>query len=344
MPILPLHISLIIFPLAAIVVIIIGTKIITHAEVLAKVTGLGQSTFGAIFIGAITSLAGLITSLVVAYDNHASLAVSNCLGGIAIQTVSLCIADCIYRKANLEHAAASETNLVQGVLLVLMLSLSLIAITVSDYSFLSISPFSIILVITYIFGLRMVSKSFHQPMWRPRHTDETYNEKNTKSCVESISLKKRWVILLSQAVVLSLCGWLIGAAGISLSVHVNISESIVGGFLTGVTTSLPELVIAVAAVRSGALNLAVGNIIGGNTFDVLFIAFSDFFYRKGSIYSSVGNGEVYWIGLNITLMSILLLGLLRREKYGIFNIGFESFLIIFIYLITILLRICMVLM
>lgn len=105
--------------------------------------------------------------------------------------------------------------------------------------------------------------------------------------------------------------------------------------LTGITTSLPELVIAVAAVRSGALNLAVGNIIGGNIFDVLFIAFSDFFYRNGSIYFGVTHDDTYWLGLNIALMTILLLGLLRREKYGIFNIGFESFMIILVYILAI---------
>lgn len=230
MPILPFYYSLFIFPLSALIVVIVGTRIISHAEVLAKATGLGQSTFGALFIGAITSLAGLVTSLVVAYDNHASLAISNCLGGIAVQTTSLCIADFMYRKANLEHAAASETNLVQGVLLILLLSVVLIATTLGNYNLLGVSPFSIIIIGLYVSGLHIVSKSFKEPMWRPRYTDKTYNENKKKvSSNVKMSLKKRWLILTCQAFTLSVCGWFIAAAGISISVHANISESLVGG-------------------------------------------------------------------------------------------------------------------
>jgi Ca2+/Na+ antiporter len=55
-----------------------------------------------------------------------------------------------------------------------------------------------------------------------------------------------------------------------------LSASIVGA---PVVTSLPELVTTLAAVRRGALQLAVGGIIGGNTFDTLFLTISDVGYR-----------------------------------------------------------------
>jgi cation:H+ antiporter len=45
----------------------------------------------------------------------------------------------------------------------------------------------------------------------------------------------------------------------------------VGGLFIAVSTSLPELVIAVTAVRIKSLNLVVGDIIGGNAFDTLFV-------------------------------------------------------------------------
>lgn len=111
-----------------------------------------------------------------------------------------------------------------------------------------------------------------------------------------------------------------------------LSETAVGTLLTAIATSMPELVTSVAAVRAGALTLAVGNIIGGNSFDVLFVAFADFAYRPGSIYQAQGYQQVFVIGLCISLTSVLLLGLLRREKHGIANIGFESFLILLLYL------------
>ena len=51
--------------------------------------------------------------------------------------------------------------------------------------------------------------------------------------------------------------------------------------MTAVATSLPELVTTLAAVRRGAAQLAVGGIIGGNAFDVLFLSASDVAYRDG---------------------------------------------------------------
>jgi cation:H+ antiporter len=64
-----------------------------------------------VLVGAVTSLPGLVTSVVGAADGDASFAVSNSLGGIAAQTSFLALADLTYRRANLEHAAASLPNL-----------------------------------------------------------------------------------------------------------------------------------------------------------------------------------------------------------------------------------------
>ena len=86
-----------------------------------------------------------------------------------------------------------------------------------------------------------------------------------------------------------------------------------------------------AAVRRGALTLAVGGIIGGNAFDTIFLAFSDVAYREGSIYHAISERQVFLISLTVLLTGLLLLGLLRREKHGVANIGFESFLILVMY-------------
>ena len=96
-------------------------------------------------------------------------------------------------------------------------------------------------------------------------------------------------------------------------------------------TSLPELVTSVAAVRRGALTLAVGGIIGGNAFDTLFVAASDIAYRDGSIYHHVSNSVLLWVALSILMTGVLLMGLLRREKHGLGKIGFESVTLIGLY-------------
>jgi cation:H+ antiporter len=138
-------------------------------------------------------------------------------------------------------------------------------------------------------------------------------------------------LLLAAAVAAS--GWVIAQSGIALSRQTGLSETLVGTLFTAVVTSIPELVIAIAAVKRGALTLAVGDILGGNTFDVLFLVFSDIAYRSGSLYQAVSMSMVFWLALNILLTGILLTGLLRRERQGPFNIGFEGILVLAVYLI-----------
>ena len=113
----------------------------------------------------------------------------------------------------------------------------------------------------------------------------------------------------------------------------GLGETVAGGLLSGVATSLPELVTTVAAVRRGALTLAVGDIVGGNFFDVLFVFAADVFCLQGSLYHAegVGEREDFLTGLAILLNTLLLLGLLYRQRGGPVNIGFESALMLLLY-------------
>ena len=75
-------------------------------------------------------------------------------------------------------------------------------------------------------------------------------------------------------------------------------------------------------VRAGALTLAIGGIIGGNTFDVLFIAVSDVVYQRGSLYEAVVASDLLVLGWMMLLTGILGAGLIRRQRAWI---GFEGF-------------------
>ncbi|MBS0003538.1 MAG: sodium:calcium antiporter [Thioalkalivibrio sp.] len=330
---LSLTVSLAGFLLAAAVIGVCGVLITARAEYLARVTGLGQVVMGAVFIGATTSLSGLVTSGTAAIQGHASLAVSNSLGGIAAQTVFLAVADMVYRRANLEHAAASEANLQQVALLIALLAIPLFAMATPQLEIGWMHPASIVLVITYVGGVKLVSRAHQHPMWRPRITQQTPPEGGEGRRGER-AVALDWLVFAALAAAVAASGWVIATSGIALSSHLGIQESVVGGVFTAVSTSLPELVIAVAAVRRGALALAVGDVIGGNSFDVLFLSVSDALYREGSLYASLGTDELLWIAVTILMSGTLMMGLLRREKFGFGNIGFESTLVLGLYAIT----------
>ncbi len=328
---LSLELSIAGFVAAAAVIGVCGVLMTIRAEHLARTTGLGQAIMGAVFIGASTSLSGLVTSATAAFEGHASLAASNSLGGIAAQTVFLAIADMFYRKANLEHAAASEANLQQNALLITLLVMALCGMATPGLTIGWVHPVTLILPLAYLAGIRLVQRAYDQPMWQPRLTRET-ERAPSKMRRAGRAVAMDWIQFALLGLVVALAGWVIAECGISLAARLGIQESLVGGLLTSVSTSLPELVIALTAVRRGALTLAVGDILGGNAFDVLFLSVSDALYLPGSLYAAMGSDELLWVAIGILMSSVLLMGLLRRQKHGLGNIGFESALVLVIYL------------
>ncbi len=319
---------------ATVVIGWVGTRLTREADRLADATGWGEALMGGVFLGGTTSLPGITTSVTTAAQGYPDLAISNALGGIAAQTVFLAIADMTHRKANLEHAASSLPNMLQGALLVVLLAIPLLAMAGPEVTVAGVHPVSVVLIITYILGVRMVSRVQKNPMWKPHLTAETLLDKPKLEPKIGSLIWLMWFKFAVFGAIVAVAGYVVAQAGIALSNKTGLSEAFVGGLFTAVCTSLPELVTSIAAVRRGALTLAVGGIIGGNCFDVLFVSFSDFAYPQGSIYHAISRPQVYIMALTILLTGILLMGLIRREKHGIANIGFESFLILLLYLLA----------
>jgi cation:H+ antiporter len=318
------------FAAGAAAIAIAGVRLAGVADALADRTGLGEALAGAIFLGASTSLPGIVTSVTAAWNGHPELAASNAVGGIAVQTAFLAIADITYKKANLEHAAASTPNVMQAAVLVSILAIPLLAASTHNVSVWGVHPATPLLFAAYFYGMKMVKEASERPLWRPRRTRDT-REDQPDGAHTTGSLRRLWMSFAMVAAIVAVAGWVIARSGIALSRQTGLSETAIGGLLTAVATSLPELVTSIAAVRRGALTLAVGGVIGGNCFDTLFLAAADIAYRPGSLYHAMGPRQSFLIALTILLTGILLTGLLRREKSGIANIGFESFLILVLY-------------
>jgi cation:H+ antiporter len=143
-----------------------------------------------------------------------------------------------------------------------------------------------------------------------------------------------WLKFAGAAGVVVVAGYFITGASIVLADGLGLNHTIAGALFTAVATSLPELVTSIAAVRRGALTLAVGGVIGGNCFDTLFAAVADVAYRDGSLYHAAlasSSREVVLLAVSILMTGILLLGLLRRQKQGPGRIGFESLAVLVIY-------------
>ncbi|GAA0627647.1 sodium:calcium antiporter [Halomonas beimenensis] len=328
---MPLGVAFTLFAACTLVIGVAGTQLARIVDDLADRTGLGEAIAGAVLMGMATSLSGLVLSVSAALADRPVLAMSNALGGIAVQTLFLTVADLVYRRANLEHAAASLGNLLQGGLLLCLLALVLVGRFAPDWTLLAVHPVTPLMVLVYLFGLRLAERTRDQPMWRPAQTRETAPDLPDPRALARSALAL-WLSFAGLALALGVSGWLMEGAAAVIAAETGLGQSVVGTLMTAVVTSLPELVTTIAAVRRGALTLAVAGIIGGNAFDTLFMAASDLAYRGGSIYHAIPDGVALWVALSLLMTAILMVGMIHRERLGPGRIGFESLAIAGCYL------------
>lgn len=308
-------------------ILILGPALSRRVDQLAAVTGLGRALMGSVLLGATTSLPGLVASVDAAAAGKPELAMSNAVGGIAAQTTFIAIADLFYRRNNLEYGGADVGNLVNAGALMLLLFIPITAAASPSSSVLRMHPGSWAILGVYLGCLALGRRLAHQPSWKPTGQIEA-----AEAAPQDRAIGRRIVEIAGLAAVVALAGWGISTQSQGLVASGGWSEQVVGTFVSGVLTSLPELVIAVSAARSGKGALAMATIIGGNAFDVCFIAASDFALGSASIYHPMSGDLRLSLGLAGILNGTLLLGMLAREEKGLGNIGLEGPIILLVYL------------
>ncbi|MFY1573928.1 sodium:calcium antiporter [Verrucosispora sp. WMMD703] len=308
-----------------------GRALVRTADELADRTGMGEAVAGALLLGAVTSLPGIATTIIGSVRQDAEFALANPIGGIAVQTVWLAIADLLYRRSNIEHAAASLENVLQAVVLVALLCLPVVAYATPELTVLWVHPASLLIPVIYLYGLVLLRRLRREPMWFARRTTETRQDEPAAE-TSGMSLRRLWLRLAALAAVVAATGYLIGQGGLGVVAASGLPSGFVGFTITTAITSLPELITLIAAVRIGALTLGIGNILGGNAFDSLMIFLADAAYRPGSIYSEANLSGLLFTGMTTLMTATLTAGLLIRERRGI---GFEGAAIPIIYLATV---------
>ncbi|MFG0333790.1 MAG: sodium:calcium antiporter, partial [Maioricimonas sp. JB049] len=316
-----------VFAVATIVIGFAGVKATALADRLADRSGMGEAVTGTIFLGFLTALPGLLASIVAAAKGHPAMAVSKAMGGNAVQTAALAVADIAYRPANLEHAAASVPNMMQATILIALMVLVLCGFSGPDVTVLHIHPVTLLLILAAGGAFRLVVATRDDPMWEPTETELTVTDEPDDAHKHE-SMTGLITGLVIAAGLTGVSGALVAGSASNIVEETGLSEVLVGALFVALATSLPELVTSVAAVRRGALTLAVSDIVGGNFFDVLFIAAADLVYLNGSIFHAggIGSREIFLTSVTILLNIVLLAGLIFRQKQGPGNIGFESVL------------------
>lgn len=339
-------VSIGVFTAAMAAIVVVGPRLARIAEAVANRLELGQVLVGAVLLGIVTSLPGLVLTVTAAARGQTELAVSNALGGVAAQTLFLAIADIVFRRGTLSSHVPTRQVGYQAALLMVLLALVVIGLGTAGATVWRIHPISLGIVVAYVGGLflsrRLDLRGATAIGPEPDPSDVeggrsglrgklgTLEESPAVREEEERSWSSLWSRFVLFAAVLVGAGFALAVTGGDLAESTALSATSVGVLLTSVATSTPELVTSLAAARRGAIGLAAGDIIGGNTFDTLFVAAADLASTE-SVMASAGDAAVALTGL-VVLMNGVLLGGLARQGSGARNTDVESLSIVVIWL------------
>jgi len=152
-------------------------------------------------------------------------------------------------------------------------------------------------------------------------------EENSNLAVQIIKL------ILGIALVIVSSKVLIPAVGVTAE-RIGIPQSVIAATLVAFGTSLPELVTAITAVRKGHGELAVGNIIGADILNVLFVVGSAAAVTSGGLAVPI---NFYWLQFPTMLIVLITFRIVAKNKRDVINKK-EGLFLLGIYIIYIVLN------
>ena len=122
-----------------------------------------------------------------------------------------------------------------------------------------------------------------------------------------------------------------------LAEETGLGKSFVGTLFLAVSTSLPEIAVSIAAVRMGSIDLAVGNLLGSNLFNVFILAIDDVFYTKGNLLKDASDMHILSVFSTLIMTAVVIIGLTITSGGKRFRMAWDSFLIFLIYILNLVL-------
>jgi cation:H+ antiporter len=127
-------------------------------------------------------------------------------------------------------------------------------------------------------------------------------------------------------------GFVLTRTAEAIAAQTGLETGMLGLTLLAISTSLPEVSTAIASVRLRRAELAIGDVLGGNMFDTVLILLVDVIYVGGLALEAVDRASMTMALLGVLLTSFFLLGLVKRRDRTIFNMGYDSFAVLTVYI------------
>lgn len=117
----------------------------------------------------------------------------------------------------------------------------------------------------------------------------------------------------------------------------GLGKSFVGTLFLAVSTSLPEIAVSVAAVRMGSTDLAVGNLLGSNLFNVIILFWDDLFYTTGHLLKDASEVHLLSVFFVIMMTGVAIIGFIFPSKEKKIFMAWDTFAIFGLYVINMIL-------
>jgi cation:H+ antiporter len=318
------------FLATAVVIVLAGVRLARYGDVLGEKSGLGRSWIGVVLLAATTSLPELFTGFgATALAPLPDIALGDVLGSCMFNLLILSLMDAIQpepisARAHQGHAVSIGFGLVligvAGIGLVANHRLPTIG---------WIGLYSPVLIGVYFVAMRVIFA--HERRRRAEETQEVAQELQ----YATITLRSALVhYSLAAAAVIAAALWL-PRLGAELARQTELGEAFVGSLFVAITTSLPEIVVSLTAVRIGALDLGIGNVLGSNLFNMLILGLDDVFYRHGPLMADAGPTHSISVMAIVVMNALFLIGLTYKLMTKRFIVAWDTGAIAAVYAVAV---------
>lgn len=289
-----------------------GYYLSKYGDVIAEKTGLGRAWIGAILIAGVTSLPELASGVsAVTWLNAPNLAAGAVLGSCLFNLMLIAVMDLTYQPGRV-LANAQDVHILSGGLGVLLLGMVAMGVLIgpglNGFGLLGISILSIIIVVVYAIGGKMIAGL------EKERVGQVLAQEAKEMNYANISVRNAYATFILNAAGMILLGIWLATIGDRLSDTTGLSRSFVGNLFLATSTSLPEIAASLAAIRLGAIDMAIGNVLGSNLFNVTLLAVYDLADGKANFWASLNNANGFAAVMTMMMTGVVIISLMYRAS------------------------------
>jgi len=327
-----------IFAAAAIATWLAGVRLAKATDVLDDHFGLGEAIGGMILLSVVGSLPELAITVSAASSGHLGLAAGNLIGGVAMQTLVLVVADRFMRGDRpLSTAASSLVPALEGLLVVAVVGVTVMSALLPESAAIgSLGVGEIAILAMWIIGIVLLSKVRNRSdlaLPAPAGTSAVDPSPQPEPATgEAPNIKRTMAIFGLLALVTLGAGVLLEQTGNQLASNWGISGVLFGATILAAATALPEISTGIAGVRMRRYTLVFGDMFGGNAFQLTLFVIADLV--AGQAVLPAESGPNAWIGVTgLVMTTVFVAGIILRPQRRYAGLGPDSWVVLLVYLL-----------